>query len=157
MTNNLGRSRIDRLASRLIRHHEGVRHLPYEDSVGKLTIGVGRNLTDRGLSMPEIDMLYEHDYQISREILDRWVSGWQAWPLSVQLALLSMAYNLGGPRLSGFKNMRAALRAGDFVAAGLEAKNSLWARQVGSRSDEILALFRGDESVMGADDMGGLG
>ena len=39
----------------LIEHHEGRRAFPYHDTVGKLTIGVVRNLTDRGLSDDEIN------------------------------------------------------------------------------------------------------
>ena len=41
----------------LLEGHEGRRAFPYRDSVGKLTIGVGRNLSDRGLSEGEIDQL----------------------------------------------------------------------------------------------------
>ena len=33
----------------LLMKHEGVRNKPYEDTVGVLTIGVGRNLDDVGL------------------------------------------------------------------------------------------------------------
>ena len=40
-----------------LRLHEGVEHMPYKDTVGKLTIGVGRNLDDRGLSDDEIDYI----------------------------------------------------------------------------------------------------
>jgi len=136
------------LASRLIRRHEGVRAHPYTDSVGKLTIGVGRNLSDRGLSVPEINFLYENDYQIACAILDIWAEGWTDWPLGPRLALISMAYNLGGPRLNSFARMRAALLASDFEAAAREALDSKWASQTGRRSIEIAALIRGDLSVL---------
>ena len=36
---------------------EGMRLMPYRDTVGKLTIGVGRNLDDVGISLDEANML----------------------------------------------------------------------------------------------------
>ena len=38
------------LVKPLTKINEGLRSKPYVDTVGKVTIGVGRNLTDRGLS-----------------------------------------------------------------------------------------------------------
>ena len=38
----------------LLKKHEGIRSKPYKDTVGKITIGVGRNLDDVGLSNDEI-------------------------------------------------------------------------------------------------------
>jgi GH24 family phage-related lysozyme (muramidase) len=38
------------MALALIEHHEGRRAFPWYDSAGKISIGIGRNLSDRGLS-----------------------------------------------------------------------------------------------------------
>ena len=84
------------LAERLIRRHEGVRHKPYQDSVGKLTIGGGRNLTDRGLTPQEVNALFETDMRLAEQILTIWFEGWRDLSPSRQAALLSMAFNLGG-------------------------------------------------------------
>ena len=130
------------LASKLVRHHEGVRSHPYCDSVGKITIGVGRNLTDRGLSVPEIETLFENDMVIATDILDIWCPQWRTYSVNRRAALLSMAFNLGGPRLTGFKKMRAALMDEDFVAAALQAMQSKWARQVGKRASEISEMIQ---------------
>ena len=43
-------SEFSKMALALIEHHEGRRAFPYYDSVGKISIGIGRNLADRGLS-----------------------------------------------------------------------------------------------------------
>lgn len=139
------------LASRLIRRHEGVRHTPYKDSLGKLTIGVGRNLSDRGLSVDEVNYLYASDYQLACSILDIWAEGWTKWPLGPRLALLSMAYNMGAPRLSSFVKMRTALQKQDFETAATEALDSKWAGQVGRRACETARLLRGDLSVLHED------
>ena len=132
---------IDDKARQLIKSHEGVRMTPYIDTVGKCTIGVGRNLTDRGLTVEEVELLFETDFRLAKHILDIWLADWQSYPASVQMALLSMAFNLGGPRLSGFVKMRAALIDHDYEEAARQALDSRWAKQVGSRADEIAKLI----------------
>ena len=59
-----------KLADQLI-HHEGMECFPYVDTVGKTTIGVGRNLTDRGLSQDECRYLLANDIEISISELKR--------------------------------------------------------------------------------------
>lgn len=96
---------------RLLIDHEGRRTHPYRDSVGKITIGVGRNLTDRGLSGGEIDLLLANDIALARTIVTQ-LFGQDISAISTRRhhALLSMAFNLGGPRLSKFIKMRGLLR-----------------------------------------------
>ena len=53
----------------LLMKHEGVRNKPYEDTVGVLTIGVGRNLDDVGLSIDEIHYLLKNDIKRCRHEL----------------------------------------------------------------------------------------
>ena len=129
-------------ARRLIKAHEGVRLTPYIYTVGKCTIGVGRNLTDRGLTTEEVELLFETDFKLAMHILDIWLADWRAYPASVQMALLSMAFNLGGPRLSGFVKMRASLLDHDYEEDANQALDSRWAKQVGHRATEIAELIR---------------
>ena len=53
-----------------------------------------------------------------------------------------MAFNLGWPRLSRFKNMIEALKAGDYGRAADEALDSKWADQVGTRAERIATVYR---------------
>ena len=53
---------------RMIEDHEGRRTHPYRDTAGCLTIGVGRNLTARGLAADEIDLLRDNDPRLARAI-----------------------------------------------------------------------------------------
>ena len=126
----------------MLRQHEGVRHLPYHDTMGKITIGVGRNLTDRGLSQDEISLLFENDIKLSIDILDSLFTKWHEFPTSARHALISMAFNLGGPRLTKFKKMRSALENRDFLRAANEADNSLWAQQVPARAADVIKMFQ---------------
>ena len=135
-------------AEALIRRHEGVRLKPYHDSVGKLTIGVGRNLTDRGLSADEVNILFQNDMAMASDILDIWCEEWRTFSPPCSAALLSMAFNLGGPRLTGFQRMRRALRRRDFAQAAKEALDSKWAKQVPHRATEIAKLIQQDGSFV---------
>ena len=60
------------IAQMLVRKHEGVSVYPYADTVGKITIGVGRNLSDRGLEADEIEALFATDCTIAETVLDAW-------------------------------------------------------------------------------------
>ena len=92
--------------------------------------------------------MYETDYQLALSILDIWLEGWEGLPIGPRLALISLAYNLGGPRLASFVKLRAALRAGDLPAAANQALDSKWAGQVGRRARETAALLRGELSCL---------
>lgn len=146
MTNNIALLISD------LQRDEGVRRYPYDDATGKpiaagnilhgkLTIGVGRNLTDRGLTEEEIGRLLAADIGFVEEDLDVNISWWRDLPEPAQRGLVNMAFNLGWPRLSKFQRMLAALEARDFPAAALEALNSRWAEQVGTRALRVAHLF----------------
>ena len=130
---------------RLIEDHEGRRSHIYTDTVGKLTIGVGRNLTDRGLSDDEIDYLLANDIKIAKGIcIDLFGDAvFRQASAMRQHALISMAFNMGKPRLGDFVKMIAAIKAGDWDRAVDEALNSRWASQTGRRAVEIANMLRG--------------
>ena len=120
---------------------EGVRLRPYQDTVGKWTIGIGRNLTDIGISMDEAIVLCDSDmtHAISELELYSWYS---ALDTVRQVALASMMFNLGAGRFGAFHNMILALESGNYDAAADEAENSEWYNQVGPRGKRIVAMLR---------------
>ena len=136
-------SEFSKMALALIEHHEGRRAFPYYDSVGKISIGIGRNLADRGLSDDEISLLFLNDMRLSRQICQQLFVNFDSIAPTRQAALLSMAFNLGAPRLGKFHNMRAAIAADDWRLAAAEALDSKWARQLPARAAEIAGLLRG--------------
>ena len=126
--------------------HEGFRRYAYRDSEGYWTIGYGR-LIDRalggGITKSEAGILLANDIAGVVADLDRNVAWWRDLPAGVRRALVRMCFNLGWPRLAGFKKMLAALEAGDFEGGADEALDSIWARQqVGVRAQRIAALIR---------------
>lgn len=125
-----------------LKRDEGVRLMPYRDSVGKLTIGVGRNIEDRGITARETGVMLATDIEIVFGELDANIPGWRELPEPCQRGLANMCFNLGWPRLSKFKNMIEALRTGDYARAAAEALNSQWSQQVGGRAERIAELYR---------------
>ena len=55
-------SLLNRIKAQLVRH-EGLKLKPYRCTAGKLTIGIGRNLDDRGISQKEAYAMLERDIQ----------------------------------------------------------------------------------------------
>ena len=106
-----------------------------------ILFGRGLQMAERGLGVDEVNLLFENDIDIASQALDIWLAGWRDFSPSRKSALLSMAFNLGAPRLCQFVKLRSALIAGDFDTAAAEALDSKWARQVGGRADEIAALI----------------
>ncbi len=121
--------------------YEGLKLKPYRDSMGKLTIGIGRNLDDDGISDDEALFLLTND--IHRCELQLKSYPWYIFqPPIVQKALINMCFNLGIDKLLGFKNMIAALNDKDYTRASLEALDSKWAIEVGRRAKDIALMIR---------------
>ena len=123
-------------------YDEGYFQFPYLDTVEKTTIGVGRNLTDRGLSDDEIMMLLNNDIDIVEKELAANFSWYPTLPEPQQRALCKMAFNMGLSRLKSFKKMLASLSSGMYVTASLHALDSKWAKQVKTRAERVTSLMK---------------
>lgn len=123
--------------------HEGLRLKPYKDTVGVLTIGYGRNL-EKGISHAEAEYLLENDLDEAIRVAKQLVPSFLNLSSVRQEVLVEMAFNLGGPRLAGFKKMLAAIEAKDFTTASKEGRDSLWYQQVKGRGEKLMdALWLG--------------
>jgi lysozyme len=128
------------LVRQLIRD-EGLRLKPYTDSVGKLTIGVGRNLTDVGISREEALSLLTADITSAEKLLDTELPWWRTLEAPRRRVLLNMAFNLGY-RLLTFKNTLRAAQEGRYEDAAEGMRASKWARQVGKRANRLAATMQ---------------
>lgn len=124
---------------------EGLRLKPYKDSVGKLTIGVGRNLDDVGITAEEAKSLLSNDIQRTIVALDTAIPWWKGLDSVRQRVLVNMAFNMGVGKLLGFKNTLAAIQAGKFEDAATEMLDSTWARQVGARAQRLALMMQKGE------------
>lgn len=129
------------LRDELIRD-EGIRLRVYNDSRGIPTIGIGRNLRDKGISFDEATYLFHHDINEHAVDLTRVVPWCASLDPVRHRVLLNMCFNLGAGGLLRFTRMLAAAEQGDFETAALEMKASRWATQVGARADRLAAMMR---------------
>ncbi|KWA81346.1 lysozyme [Burkholderia ubonensis] len=113
----------------------------YTDTVGKVSGGIGRNLTDKGFRDNEIDLMYENDVAETEAWLDRNLSWWSALDPVRQRVMMNMAFNMQA-KLLGFRNFLAAAQRRDWNTAAAEMLDSLWARQVGARATRLAAMMR---------------
>ena len=126
----------DKLRALLIKH-EGLRLKPYTDTVGKLTIGIGRNLDDRGITNDEAFYLFFNDVDIAVLDLMRIFPDFSGWTENRRNALIDMMFNIGNTRFLGFKKMIAAIKVDDWTTAANEMRHSKWAEQLPSRVAEL--------------------
>jgi lysozyme len=124
---------------------EGRRPRIYVDTVGKVTGGVGRNLTDRPFSDDEIDLMLKNDIKGTEGDLDRRLPWWRQMSDARQNVLANMCFNLGIDRLLGFANTLTLMKAGRYDAAAAEMLDSKWAKQVGARAIRLAATMRKGE------------
>lgn len=127
--------------------HEGLRLFPYHDTRGKLTIGVGRNLDDTGISEPEAVYLMMND--LAR--VDAQLSYRFPWYSSLagprRYAVVDMAFNLGAVGFGRFKRMIQGIQTGDWDYAAQSALDSKWASQVGQRAETVAKMMRDEAWV----------
>lgn len=127
--------------------HEGLELKPYRCTAEKLTIGVGRNIEDRGITEDEARYLLKNDIKIVEdELLEKKpvVAGLDAVR---QRVLVDMGFNLGIPTLLKFQNMWNAIEEEDFQTAADEAMDSRWAKQVGRRAERLCQAMATGEWV----------
>jgi lysozyme len=129
----------------LLIKHEDLRLKPYRDSVGKLTIGVGRNLDDRGLSKDECLYLMWNDIKIVSKELAVALPWLHNLDQVRQAVVIDMAFNLGVPKFLQFKNTIRWIELTQWDKAAEEMLNSNWAKQVGNRALELAEMMRSGE------------
>ncbi len=133
---------IDDLKVRL-RLEEGIRSFAYRDTVGKITIGIGRNLTDNGISTAEIEVLFQNDIERVIRELDSIFPDAKTFSEMQQIALLDMLFQLGKTRFLRFEKMIACIRIDLWEGAKREALDSKWAREFPIRAKSVTDLFDG--------------
>ena len=141
--------KFERLLEQL-EYDEGVVREIYLDHLGYATFGVGHLVKeddpewgapvgtkvsyqrvqdcfrqDVDVAIKECAILYREDY-------------FEDFPGEVKEILVNMMFNLGRPRLSKFKKMKAALEKGDWKEAAKEGRDSKWYKQVTKRAERLM-------------------
>ena len=144
------------LCKEQIKRHEGEVLNIYEDSLGYKTLGVGHLCKPKdpeygwavgtSVSQEVVDMYYKNDFVThlaeAIHILGSEESFYNL-PEDIQHVLVNMCFNLGGTRLSKFKNMIKACRENDWKEMAVQMEDSKWYGQVGRRSKELQDMVLG--------------
>ena len=126
----------------MILKHEGLRLFPYKDTVGKLTIGVGRNLDDRGISRDEAMIMLTNDIEIARLGLIHAYPWFNSLDEVRQSVLVDMTFNMGIGGVSKFVLTIDYIKKGEYDKAAQEMLFSKWGKQVGGRAVELSEMMR---------------
>lgn len=124
----------------LLIKHEGYERFPYMDSLGKLSVGVGYNLTDRGLPDSFINTQLNQDIEYFYNELGNTFPWFYRLNDVRQMVLIDMCF-MGFKKFCEFKCLIDALSKEDFKRAGEEILRSLWAKQVGDRAMELANMM----------------
>ena len=126
------------LAKQSLKQHEGERLKAYQCTAGKTTIGYGRNLDDKGISLKEAEYLLDNDIVECIQDLATF-SYWNKLSEYQQAALIDFRYNVGPGTYRSFKMMGKALDMGDYTEASYQLLHSKYHDDVGKRAETVAA------------------
>jgi lysozyme len=126
----------------MLKRQEGLRLKVYSCPAGKLTIGYGRNLEDRGITLQEADYLLQNDILFVRKNLEKNIMYFNELPLPVQEVLINMGFQLGIKGLLKFKNTLFYISKSLWDEASIEMLDSRWAKQTPSIAKELSEIIR---------------
>ncbi len=132
---------IETLEQRISRH-EGTKLKPYKDSRGFLTIGTGRCLDTKGISVDEALYMLRNDIKACQQAVTSnlpWVTGLDDLRREV---LVEMAFQLGINGLLGFKHFLEYAQFHQYDSAADEMLKSAWHTQTPRRCEELAEIMR---------------
>ena len=123
----------EKLIAKIV-EHEGIKRFAYTDTLGFVSVGIGRCLDakkGKGLSVDECFYLLSNDIKELKPELEKY-SWYNKQNETRKGVLIEMAFNLGVNGLLNFKKMIACVDSGNFEGAVKEMSNSKWAAQIGA-------------------------
>jgi len=131
---------------------EGVKYEIYNDHLGYATFGIGHLVINSdpeygqeigtAVSEDRVIEAFNSDVQIVLADCEQLYYGFNVLPEEVQLIIANMMFNMGRPRLSKFKGMKAGVDAQDWNRAADEMIDSAWYRQVPNRAGRLVKRMR---------------
>jgi len=135
---------------RQLKIDEGVEYEIYLDHLGYPTFGVGHLIKESdeehgrevgtAVSEERVRECFDADLETAiGECHNLYGEGdFGKFPDEVHQVLVNMMFNMGRPRLTGFKKFNAAIEAGDWIEAAKEGRDSRWYRQVTNRAERLM-------------------
>tara|TARA_B100000963_G_scaffold355979_1_gene375263 strand:- start:1895 stop:2335 length:441 start_codon:yes stop_codon:yes gene_type:complete len=135
-----------------IKYDEGSVNEIYLDHLGLATFGIGHLVTEwdkeygwevgTPVSEDRCNEVFDSDIQIVLADCEQLYPDFNELPEEVQRIIANMMFNMGRPRLSKFKGMKAGVDARDWNKAADEMVDSRWYRQVTKRADRLVERMR---------------
>lgn len=123
------------LAARLMRE-KTLRLKPEINAQGRVTIGIGRNLSDAGISEAEAIFLLGSDISRTEAALDANIPWWRKLDDVRQAVLMDLAFDLGERDLGMFQRSLTAAQGGNYGLAAAELRATDWYKSVGHLAGE---------------------
>ena len=131
---------------------EGVKYEIYNDHLGYPTFGIGHLVRDNdpesgepvGTPVSEDRVIEAFNQDVETVLSDCNIlyDDFGDLPEEAQLIIANMMFNLGRPRLSKFKGMKAGVDSRDWKKAADEMVDSAWYRQVPNRAERLVKRMR---------------
>ena len=131
---------------------EGVKYEIYNDHLGYPTFGIGHLVRDSdpeagaalGTPISEDRVIEAFNEDVETVLGDCAIlyDDFDELPEEAQLIIANMMFNLGRPRLSKFKGMKAGVDARDWKKAADEMVDSAWYRQVPNRAGRLVSRMK---------------
>ena len=135
-----------------IKYDEGSVNEIYLDHLGLATFGIGHLVTEwdeeygwevgTPVSEDRCNEVFDSDIQIVLADCEQLYPDFNELPEEVQRIIANMMFNMGRPRLSKFKGMKAGVDARDWDKAADEMVDSRWYRQVTNRAERLVERMR---------------
>lgn len=134
---------VEKLKDQLILH-EGLELKSYTCSAGYVTLGVGRNVEELGITEDEARYLLDNDILRVTQELDNNLPWWRDLSEVRQRVFVDMVFNLGISRFLNFKNMIGHAKNESWEECAAEMLDSRWADQVGQRATRLATAMVDD-------------
>ena len=131
---------------------EGVKYEIYNDHLGYATFGIGHLVRDSDpehgqeigtpVSEERVIAAFDEDVQDVLADCERLYNDFNVLPEECQMIIANMMFNMGRPRLSKFKGMKAGVDAQDWNKAADEMIDSNWYKQVPNRAGRLVKRMR---------------
>ena len=131
---------------------EGVKYEIYNDHLGYPTFGIGHLVRDSdpeagaalGTPVTEDRVIEAFNQDVETVLSDCNIlyDDFGDLPEEAQLIIANMMFNLGRPRLSKFKGMKAGVDSRDWKKAADEMIDSAWYRQVPNRAGRLVTRMK---------------
>lgn len=142
---------LEKLREELARD-EGVVYEIYLDHLSLPTFGLGHLVRpsdpEHGqpvgtpVSEERVNQCFTEDVQTTLDDCEILYPDFSELPDEAQLVIANMMFNMGRPRLSQFKGMKAGVDARDWNRAADEMVDSRWYKQVTNRAERLVGRMR---------------